>query len=152
MKSTALINKDSKEKEPIEKVNYVLYLFVNELLKKIEIRGERGETHDNENNKINKINNNQKTTNQDFTFFVIPPICLLLSEQTITYFNTHVDRSSVHSKITNLINETDYFMCEMFYHKLYNMNYGTFMQFLAKVNIQVVEIISYLFTVLQNIL
>ena len=150
-KSTALINKDSKEKEPIEKVNYVLYLFVNELLKKIEIRGERGESHDNEINKINKINNNQKTANQDFTFFVIPPICLLLSEQTITYFNTHVDRSSVHSKITNLINETDYFICEMFYHKLYNMNYGTFMQFLAKVNIQIIEVISYLFTVLQNI-
>ena len=46
------------------KVNYVLYLFVNELLKKIEIRGERGETHDNE---INKINNNQKNVNQDYS-------------------------------------------------------------------------------------
>jgi hypothetical protein len=83
LKSTALINKDLKEKEPIEKVNYVLYLFVNELLKKIEIRSERGEFLDKEINKINKlnkINNNQKNTNQDFTFFVIPPICLLLSQ------------------------------------------------------------------------
>ena len=81
LKSTDLINKDSKEKEPIDKVNYVLHLFVNELLKKIEIRGEA------HNNEINKINNNQKNDNQNFTSFVIPPICLLLSGQTITYFN-----------------------------------------------------------------
>ena len=124
------------EKESIEKVNYVLFLFANELLKKIEIKDishEKGENH-------------------VFTFFVVPPICLLLSQQTITYFNTNVDRTSVHSKINNLINETDYFICEMFYHKLYSMNYGIFMKLLSKLNIQVVEKISYLFTILQNIL
>ena len=125
-----------KPKEPIEKVNYVLFLFANELLKKIEIKSE----------------SHEKGNNHDFTFFVIPPICLLLSEQTITYFNTNVDRSSVHSKITNLINETDYFICEMFYHKLYSMNYGTFMKLLSQVDIQLVEKISYLFIIFQNIL
>ena len=136
-----IITKD-KEKEPIEKVNYVLFLFANELLKKIEIKGD---SQDNE-----KIN--QKGNIHDFIFFVIPPICLLLSEQTITYFNINVDRSSVHSKITNLINETDYFIYEMFYHKLYSMNYGKFMKFMTKINIQFVERISYLFVILQNIL
>ena len=131
------------EKEPIEKVNYVLFLFANELLKKIEIKDEG---HD-----IDNINH-QKGNNHDFTFFVIPPICLLLSEQSITYFNLNVDRSSVHSKITNLINETDYFICEMFYHKLYSINYGCFMQLLSKIKIQVIEQISYLFIIIQNIL
>ena len=131
-----LIKEKEKEKEPIEKVNYVLFLFANELLKKIEIKSQ----------------SHEKGDNHDFTFFVIPPICLLLSEQTITYFNTNVDRSSVHSKISNLINETDYFMCEMFYHKLYSMNYGIFIKLLSKVNIQMVERISYLFTIIQNIL
>ena len=133
----------NKEKEPIEKVNYVLFLFANELVKKIEIKVE---THEKE------INNPKKSNNHDFTFFVIPPICLLLSHQSIKYFNTNVDRSSVHSKITNLINETDYFICEMFYHKLYSMSYGNFMNLLSKINIQVIEIISYLFIVIQNIL
>ena len=136
-------NDKIKEKEPIEKVNYVLFLFANELVKKIEIKSE---SHENE------INNQEKSNNHDFTFFVIPPICLLLSKQTIEYFNTNVDRSSVHSKITNLIKETDYFICEMFYHKLYSMNYGIIMNLLSKINIQVVERISYLFTIIQNIL
>ena len=40
----------------------------------------------------------------------------------------------------------------MFYHKLYQMNYGTFMNFLKKINIQLVEKISYLFIVIQNII
>ena len=125
-----------KEKESIEKVNYVLFLFANKLLKKIEIKDD---SHDKEENHV-------------FTFFVMPPICLLLSSQTIAYFNTNVDRSSVHSKINNLINETDYFICEMFYHKLYSMNLGFFMKLLSKINIQIVEKISYLFTIIQNIL
>ena len=131
---------DKRKKEPLEKVNYVLYLFANKLLRKIEIKSD---IHS---------NNEIKGESRDFTFFLIPPICLLLSQQSINYFYNNVDRSSVHSKITGLITETDYFICEMFYHKLYQMNYGTFMNFLKKINIQLVEKISYLFIVIQNII
>ena len=127
------------KKEPLEKVNYVMYLFANKLLRKIEIKSD---IHFSE----------QKGESRDFTFFLIPPICLLLSQQSINYFYNNVDRSSVHYKITGLITETDYFICEMFYHKLYQMNYGTFKTFLRKINIQLVEKISYLFIVIQNII
>ena len=141
---TIKVNKSKTEekakKEPLEKVNYIMYLFANKLLKKIEIKSD---IHSNA---------EQKGESRDFTFFLIPPICLLLSEQSIDYFYSNVDRSSVHSKITGLITETDYFICEMFYHKLYQMNYGTFMNFLRKINIQLVERISYLFIVVQNLI
>ena len=128
-----------RKKEPLEKVNYVMYLFADKLLRKIEIKSD---VH----------SNLDKGESRDFTFFLIPPICLLLSEQSINYFYNNVDRSSVHSKIIGLITETDYFICEMFYHKLYQMNFGTFMHFLRKINIQLVERISYLFIVIQNII
>jgi len=131
---------EKRKKEPIEKVNYVLYLFANKLLRKIEIKSD---IHS---------NNELKGESRDFTFFLIPSICLLLSQQTINYFYNNVDRSSVHSKITGLITETDFFICEMFYHKLYQMNYGTFMNFMKKINIQLVEKISYLFILIQNII
>ena len=133
-------SEEKRKKEPLEKVNYVMYLFADKLLRKIEIK-----------NDIHS-NSEQKGESRDFTFFLIPPICLLLSEQSINYFYNNVDRSSVHSKIIGLITETDYFICEMFYHKLYQMNYGTFMHFLRKINIQIVEKISYLFIVIQNII
>ena len=129
-----------RKKEPLEKVNYVMYLFADKLLRKIEIKSD---VH---------CNGETKGESRDSTFFLIPPICLLLSEQSINYFYNNVDRSSVHSKIIGLITETDYFICEMFYHKLYQMNYGTFMHFLRKINIQLVEKISYLFIVIQNII
>ena len=130
---------EKRKKEPFEKVNYTLYLFANKLLRKIEIKSDI-------------YNDEQKNESRDFTFFLIPPICLLLSEQSIEYFYNNVDRSSVHSKIIGLINETDYFICEMFYHKLYQLNYGAFKHFLMKINIQLVEKISYLFIIVQNII
>ena len=131
---------EKKKKEPLEKVNYVLYLFANKLLKKIEIKSDIHSNPD------------SKGESRDFTFFLIPHICLLLSEQSINYFYNNVDRSSVHSKITGLITESDYFICEMFYHKLYQMNYGTLMNLLKKFDIQLVEKISYLFIIIQNII
>ena len=141
---TIIVNKikaeDNRKKEPLEKVNYVMYLFANKLLRKIEIKSDV------------LTNGEQKGESRDFTFFLIPPICLLLSEQSINYFYNNVDRSSVHSKIIGLITETDYFICEMFYHKLYQMNYGTFMHFLREINIQLVEKISYVFIIIQNII
>ena len=130
---------EKRKKEPFEKVNYTLYLFANKLLRKIEIKSDI-------------YNDEQKNESRDFTFFLIPPICLLLSEQSIEYFYNNVDRSSVHSKIIGLIKETDYFICEMFYHKLYQLNYGAFKHFLMKINIQLVEKISYLFIIVQNII
>ena len=131
---------EKRKKESLEKVNYIMYLFANKLLRKIEIKSDT------------YINEEQKGESRDFTFFLIPPICLLLSEQSINYFYNNVDRSSVHSKITGLITETDYFIFEMFYHKLYQMNYGTFLHFLREINIQLVEKISYLFIIIQNII
>ena len=131
---------NKSKKEPLEKVNYVLYLFANKLLRKIEIKSD---IHSNADSKVES---------RDFTFFLIPHICLLLSEQSINYFYNNVDRSSVHSKITGLITETDYFICEMFYHKVYQMNYGTVTNFLKKFDIQLIEKISYLFIIIQNII
>ena len=116
-----------------EKANYVVYLFLHKLLTRIEIK----ET-DNESNK-------------DFSFFVIPPICFLLSNHTIMFFNKYVDRDSVHSKIISLINETDYFIYEMFYNNHNFRSYSKLSKLLSSMNISAAEKFNYFLIILHNL-
>lgn len=55
-----------------------------------------------------------ETQSKQFQFFLIPPICLFLSQQTKIEFLNNVNRQSSSSKILSLLNESDYFMYEMF--------------------------------------
>ena len=121
----------------IEINSYIIYKFLNKLLTRIEI-----------NENINSNKNDKKS----FSFFVIPPICFLLSKQTKKDFNENVDRDSTHSKIFSLINETDYFIFEMFLNNYNFRDYKKFSKFLLKINIFNLEKFNYLLIVAHNIL
>ena len=122
-----------KEKLSYEKANYVIYSFLQKLLTRIEIKETGNES------------------NKDFSFFVIPPICFLLSSHTIMFFNKYVDRDSVHSKIISLVNETDYFIYEMFYNNHHFRHYSKFSKFLSSMNISTYERVNYCFILLHNL-
>ena len=128
------IDDQLKSQMKFEKCNYVMNKFLSKLLTRIEIRESQNESI------------------RDYNFFVIPNICFLLSERTIENFNNYVDRTNIHSKIINLITETDYFICEMFYHNKYYLKYSKFSKFLVEINVKSAENINYLFIVAQNII
>ena len=125
------------EKNKIEINSFIIYKFLNKLLTRIEIS-----------ENINSNKNNKKS----YSFFVIPPICFLLSKQTKKDFNENVDRDSTHSKICSLINETDYFIFEMFLNNFNFRDYKKFSKFLLKINIFHLEKFNYLLIIAHNIL
>ena len=95
------------------------------------------------------LSDSQNDSKRDYNFFIIPNICFLLLS--IVYFNNNVDRTSIHSKIINLITETDYFICEIFYNNRYYINYSKFSKFLVSINIKSAENLNYIFIIAHNI-
>ena len=144
--STKLLNKiDNKDinsnianlnKEGISnnKINYVIFLFLNQIMKRIQIKDDG------------------KKMGCDFSFFVIPPLCLLLSRSTKTSFVENVDRETVSTKILSLIDETDYFIYEMFYNKLKMKTFTNLDMKLFNLEFVNIEYINFLFILVQNIL
>jgi hypothetical protein len=116
--------------------HYTVYTFLSKLLKKIEIRCEGNDS------------------NKDFAYFMIPPICFLLTNQTMNSFWQNVERDSTHSKILSLISETDYFIYEMFYNNrlMRNVSNSTITRILYNINIFHCEVINYCAIVIQNII
>ena len=117
-------------------MHVLIYKFLNRLLRRIEI-----------NNKLNE-------SEDDYSFFVIPPICFLLSNQTMNSFVNNVDRDSAYSKITSLISETDYFIYEMFFNNrlMRNVSHSPITKALYNINLYHCEMINYFFIILQNLL
>lgn len=111
-----------------------IYIFLNKLMKKIEIR-------------------DPSTSNKkDFAFFVIPPICFLLSAQTISSFWHNVDRDSVDSKISSLISETDYFIYEMFFNRRLMKSINGITKYIFNINLFQCELINYFIILLHQTL
>ena len=115
-------------------MNYVIYKFLSEIMTRIQIKTEN------------------EQSNRDFSFFIIPPLCLLLSQSTKNSFNENVNRETVAIKILSLLEESDYFIFEMFYNKMTMKNYSKFSLFLFNLDIKIFEYINYVFLCVQNIL
>ena len=126
------------------KKKYFIYKFLTKIMRRIEIRNSNSST----------LTPSHTTTSpsRDFSFFVLPPICLLLSNSTKTSFNENVDRETVATKIITLIEETDYFIFEMFYNKQRMANFSKLSTFLFNLNTIYFQYINYIFFVVENIL
>ena len=133
---TGTIAEEDHQKEDItnDKKKYNIYSFLSKIMTRIQIR------------------NNDDDSNRDFSFFVVPPICFLLSNSTKISFCETVDRDTVATKIITLIDETDYFIYEMFYNKMHMINFSSLSKLLCNMNIKKFEYVNYLLFVIQNIL
>ena len=125
---------ENKETTSHIKTDYVLYLFLNQIMQRIQIKTE------------------STKTGRDFSLFVIPPLCLLLRSSTKNSFMENVDRDTVSTKILSLIEESDYFIYEMFYNKLTMKSFTYLDKKLFNLEFVNIEYINYLFIVVQNIL
>ena len=128
-----VVNLD-KEGLANNKINYVIFLFLSQIMKRIQIKAD------------------DKQMGRDFSFFVIPPLCLLLSSSTKNFFVQNVDRETVSTKILSLIDETDYFIFEMFYNKLTMKSFSTIDMKLFNLEFLNIEYLNFLFILIQNIL
>ena len=128
------IKSNQMKKIKNENTNYIVYQFLSRILTRIEIKADNNESK------------------KDFSFFVIPSVCFLLSNQSMKNFDENVDRDSVHSKIINLIKETDYFICEMFFNNYKFRDYSKFSKILSSINIRTFEIINYILIIFHNLL
>ena len=115
------------------KTNYVIYKFLSEIMTRIQIRTENAQS------------------NRDFSFFIVPPLCLLLSQSTKNTFTETVNRETVATKILSLFEESDYFIFEMFYNKMRMENFSKISLKLFNLEIKNLEYINYIFIVVQNI-
>ena len=116
------------------KTDYIIYLFLNQIMQRIQIKTEGTKM------------------GRDFSFFVIPPLCLLLRSSTKNSFMENVDRDTVSTKILSLIEESDYFIYEMFYNKLTMKSFTFIDKKLFNLEFVKIEYINYLFIFLQNVL
>lgn len=116
------------------KINYVIFLFLSQIMKRIQIKDD------------------ETKMGRDFSFFVIPPLCLLLSNSTKNSFVENVDRETVSTKILSLIEETDYFIYEMFYNKSTMKSFTSIDMKLFNLEFINIEYLNYLFILVQNIL
>ena len=124
----------NKEAISNNKINYVIFLFLSQIMKRIQIK------------------DIDKKMGRDFSFFVIPPLCLLLSSSTKNSFVENVDRETVSTKILSLIDETDYFIYEMFYNKLTMKSFSNIDMKLFNLEFVNIEYLNFLFILVQNIL
>ena len=124
----------NKEGLSLTKIDFVIYLFLNQIMQRIQIKTEGTKT------------------GRDFSFFVIPSLCLLLRSSTKNSFMENVDRDTVSTKILSLIEESDYFIYEMFYNKLTMKSFTFIDKKLFNLEFVTIEYINYLFIFLQNIL
>ena len=128
-----VVNLD-KEGLANNKINYVIFLFLSQIMKRIQIKTD------------------DKQMGRDFSFFVIPPLCLLLSSSTKNFFIQNVDRETVSTKILSLIEETDYFIFEMFYNRLTMKSFTNIDMKLFNLEFLKIEYLNFLIILTQNIL
>jgi hypothetical protein len=88
----------------------------------------------------------------DYTsFFVRPALTFHLTEQSIGSFFDNVNRESATSKLTSLVNECDYFICEMVYNSHFRK--GDFLNRIFKnLKFVYVEIVNYFLIIIHQIL
>jgi inositol 1,4,5-triphosphate receptor type 3 len=84
-------------------------------------------------------------------FFQRPYLTFFLSKSTKDRFINTVDRSTVSSKFNSLLNFADYCLYEMVVNK-HLIGTSKFNNFCANIDYSIVEIINYVFIVIQNIL
>ena len=84
-------------------------------------------------------------------FFPRPYLSFFLSKSTKDRFINTVDRSSVSSKFNALLNFADYCLFEMIVNK-HVIGSSKFNNFCANIEYSLVEIVNYIFIVIQNIL
>ena len=85
------------------------------------------------------------------TFFPRPYITFFLSNSTKEKFLNTVDRSTASSKFNSLLNCADYCLYEMIVNK-HLIGSSKFNNFCANIDYSLVEIINYIFVVIQNVL
>ena len=127
-------SEENKEIISQAKADYVIYLFLNLIMQRIQIKTE------------------SIKIGRDFSLFVIPPLCLLLRSSTKNSFMENVDRDTVSTKILSLIEESDYFIYEMFYNKLTMKSFTYLDKKLFDLEFTTIEYINYLIILIQNIL
>ena len=129
-------NQINSDKEGISQIkqNYVIFIFLSQIMQRIQIKDEGSKT------------------GRDFSLFVIPPLCLLLRSSTKNSFIENVDRDTVSTKILSLIEESDYFIYEMFYNKLTMKHFTAFDKKMFNLEFVNIEYVNYFFILLQNVL
>ena len=93
----------------------------------------------------------EENSNIKTMFFPRPYLTFFLSESTKDRFINTVDRSSVSSKFNSLLDYADYCLYEMTVNK-HLIGSSKFKNYCANINYSKVEIINYLFIIVQNIL
>ena len=131
---TQSFSEEYKEGISKNKADYIIYLFLNQIMQRIQIKTE------------------SIKTGRDFSLFVIPPLCFLLRSSTKNSFMENVDRETVSTKILSLIDESDYFIYEMFYNKKTMKSFTYIDKKLFNLEFVNIEYVNYLFIFLQNIL
>ena len=117
---------------------------VNE--EKIEEDSVKEEDIDDDEEEGDEENSNIKTM-----FFPRPYLTFFLSKSTKERFINTVDRSSVSTKFNSLLNYADYCLYEMTVNK-HLIGSSKFKNYCANINYSTVEIINYIFIVVQNLL
>ncbi len=97
------------------------------------------------------IENDEEKSNIKTMFFPRPYLTFFLSKSTKDRFINTVDRKSASSKFNALLNFADYCLYEMIVNK-HLIGNSRFNNFCANINYSIVEIINYIFIVVQNIL
>lgn len=114
--------------------NYLIFKFLSTIFLKIEV-------------------DFNESFGKDFQFFLIPPLCFQLSEQTKSNFLANVNRESTYTKILSLLNATDYLMFEMFfYDKMIKSSGSSFKFILLNIKIFYFELANYVIIFIQQIL
>lgn len=125
-----LNNLESDNQEGIINKNFFVYKFMKKIFLKIEVI----------------LNQEEKSQ-----FFLIPTVCLQLSEQTKSQFLLDVDRENTYSKILSLLNGIDYFMYEMIYYDDLIKNGKTYFKTLLNLKLIYFELFNYFIIIVQQI-
>jgi hypothetical protein len=102
---------------------------------------------------LNKIVAKVEVVNGDicnYIYFIKPPYSFLLSEDSKSKFHLQVDRSTRFSKLTSMLNESDYFIYEMLYN--YYLQKSNIAKISRKFSFKYLEIVNYILICIQQIL
>ena len=100
---------------------------------------------------IDENDDEEEKSNIKTVFFPRPYLSFFLSKSTKDKFANTVDRSSVSNKFNSLLNYADYCLYEMIVNK-HLIGSSHFKNFCANIDYSIIEIINYIFIVVQNIL
>ena len=106
---------------------------------------------ENEEDDLSDEENSEEESNVKTIFFPRPFLTFFLSKSTQNKFINTVDRSSDSSKFNSLLNYSDYCLFEMVVNK-HLIGSSNFNKFFVNLNYTYIEMINYLFIVVQNFL